>query len=478
VSAEPVLRPQWLDGLWRAVGWTESRPEVVAATAAAVAIGLGAALSPRLALEGVLGLVLFILIVRSLLLGVVVFVFVTFPSNLPHTAGLGATLAKPVGLAIVVSWVFGLVATRGRGRLRSLLSDEPLVAHAAIAFGVWTFVSMVWAYDSHVARNEASRMLQVILLLFIVFTAVRTERDLRLVAWSFVTASGATAAYALASGATAAGRLTGGIGNANMVAAEFVAAIALAVFMLALPLTRLKRLALVAILILDAVAFVRTGSRGGIVALGCAFLVAMVVGGSLRPRIISGGLVLGAAIFAYYTAFAPAQLRDHVTSASPQASASRTDLWKIAFRMTHDHPLFGVGIGNFRLLEFRYLSETINLLNVQEELRYGLVAHNSYFEILAELGVVGLALFLLLCFAIGGVGVASLRATPEPLVFLTRGLVAATAGLLVAYFFDSGEYEKQLWILFAMVAASSIAARKSATVQSSTADPLPRIGTL
>lgn len=430
------------------------------ALAAAVLVGIGATASPRRTVEAALALGLVLLIIRSLLFGAMLFVVVTFPSNLPHTAGVGSTLAKPVGAALAVSWLFAVLSTRDRSRLRLLLRDEPLVAYLAIAFAAWAVISQVWAFDSSVARSEASRLLQVILLLFIVFTVVQTGRELRLIAWAYVAASGATATYALASGVTTAGRLTGGIANANMFAAELIAALSLGVFMLALPMRRAVRLVLIAILAVDTLAFARTGSRGGLVALGVAFMIAVVVAGPLRARIVSGGLVLAAAAVVYYTTFAPAQLREHVTNVTPQASASRTDLWKIALRMTRDHLFDGVGLGNFRLLEFNYLPQTVNLLNVQEELHLGLVAHNTYFEILAELGIIGLALFLALCGAVAAVAVRSLGELArrhDPAALVTRGLLVGTGGLAVAYFFDSGQYEKQLWLLFALLAASAAA---------------------
>ncbi|HET7129082.1 MAG TPA: O-antigen ligase family protein [Gaiellaceae bacterium] len=440
----------------------ELRPNGIAllVVAAAPFVGVGAAVAPRRIVEAALALGLVLLIIRSLLFGVILFVVVTFPSNLPQIGGAGATLAKPVGAALAISWLFALLATRDRSRMRVLVRDEPLIATLVVSFGAWALISTAWAFNSSVARSEASRLLQVLLLFFIIFTAVRSGRELRLIALSFVVASGLMSTYALASGVTAAGRLTGGVANANMFAAELVAAASLGVFMLGLPLRGRLRLLLLAVLAVDAMAFVRTGSRGGLVAIAIAFVLAVAVAGPLRARIVGGGLIAAAAAVTYYVAFAPAQLREHVTVVTPQASASRTDLWKIALRMAHDHLFLGVGIGNFRLLEFDYLAQTINLLNVQEELHVGLVAHNTYLGILAELGLVGLVLFAALCVAVAAAGLRSFAALirdGDPTAHVVRGLLVGTGGLLAAYFFDSGEYEKQLWTLLALVAASTCA---------------------
>ena len=69
------------------------------------------------------------------------------------------------------------------------------------------------------------------------------------------------------------------------------------------------------------------------------------------------------------------------------SAASRLVLWKGALRMHREFPLCGVGTKNFCLLSKQYTGI--------ESLRGGgLVAHNSYLELLAENGVVGIFLYL------------------------------------------------------------------------------------
>ena len=82
------------------------------------------------------------------------------------------------------------------------------------------------------------------------------------------------------------------------------------------------------------------------------------------------------------------------------------------------------------------------------------VTHNIYLQLLSELGVIGLGLFLALIVTCLGCVLRAARtfrregaATME---LLSRGLFIALAALLVADFFSSALYSKQLYLLLAM----------------------------
>jgi O-antigen ligase len=82
------------------------------------------------------------------------------------------------------------------------------------------------------------------------------------------------------------------------------------------------------------------------------------------------------------------------------------------------------------------------------------VAHNIYLEVLAELGVVGLAIFV----TILGFGVVSAvraarafgRCGDLRMELLARAVAVALLALLAADFFVSEQFSKQLWLLLAL----------------------------
>jgi len=271
--------------------------------------------------------------------------------------------------------------------------------------------------------------------------------------------------YALANGTLRYGRLTGGIFNPNTLAAEIVVAIVMAIFLLVATRRLSLRLICLALVSVFAVVFVQTQSRSGILALGAAFAFALVVAGPLRGRITAVILIVAALGLTYYVYAASPQLRERVTSivtGTSQASPLREDTWQIALRMTGAHPVRGVGLGNFPALESQYFTTNVNIVQVGSLRRFQLVVHNTYLELLAELGIVGLILFLsVLAMTVGRAAAMLTQPGPEDSTrLLARAITAGTVGVLTSQVFNSGEYSKQLWVLLGMsVAAAALVSK-------------------
>jgi O-antigen ligase len=85
------------------------------------------------------------------------------------------------------------------------------------------------------------------------------------------------------------------------------------------------------------------------------------------------------------------------------------------------------------------------------------VAHNSYLEVLAEGGVIGLALFLgVLAVALSAATKATrrfLRDGRSDLAVIAGAVVVALFSLLASDFFISEQFSKQLWLLIALCPA-------------------------
>jgi O-antigen ligase len=122
-----------------------------------------------------------------------------------------------------------------------------------------------------------------------------------------------------------------------------------------------------------------------------------------------------------------------------------------ALRMIADAPLTGVGPYNFKVLSTAYSG-----------LERDFIAHNTYLELAAELGLPVLVIFLLLALAVfRGLG----RARPLPGDFQSRelaawaeGLRSGLAGFLVAGAFISAQYEKWFWlVVFIAIAVERLA---------------------
>lgn len=428
----------------------------------AALLGRTAVTSPRLAVGAVIGMILVVITLWRLLAGVVVFTILTFPESLPSSIGV-ATFAKPLGLVITVSWLLSLAGRRERIPL--LVRDQPFLSVAIISFTAWAISSAVWASDVNAAEKNATRLVLTVVLLFIIYSAIREPRDVRVMTWAYLAGAFATSVYALASGVVYEGRITGGIVNPNFFAAELVVSLVLGGFMLAVARRADMRLLLAGFLLTYGISFVLTQSRGGLIALATALVVAVVVAGPIRPQVVVTILVVLALALTYYVRLAPQSLRDRVTNISAQGSAGRADEWRIALRIGADHPLLGVGLGNYPVVSPQYAASTINLIAVRHALQ-GSVAHNTYFETFSELGGVGLTLLLAILGATLATAIRGIRSLSQigdlETAILARGLVAGVIGLLVAYGFGSGEYQKQLWVLLGLLIAIPAAAGRFA----------------
>jgi O-antigen ligase len=125
-------------------------------------------------------------------------------------------------------------------------------------------------------------------------------------------------------------------------------------------------------------------------------------------------------------------------------------------KMGSDYPIQGVGLGNFPELEPKYTAETIDLIAVRHVLGKAVV-HNTYLETFAELGLIGSILFLAIIQGAFASVIRGVRATTSAgdlrTSLLVRGLTAGAVGLLTVYFFDSAQYQKQLWLILGLLIA-------------------------
>jgi O-antigen ligase len=451
--------------------------------AVAALLGIVAVYSPVVAFASTIGLVFVGLAIRNLALGLCLFTILTFFEQIPGLEGSGPSLTKLAGGVLVLSWL--LIVTSRWSDAPFLLRDRPVLASAAIVFVAWAIASRLWATDIAEASVNGTRLLLGVILVFVVFTAIQEPRHVRWLLWSYL--AGALLSAAVGLGETSpdrgadpeSARLTGGVADPNELAAILVPALAFASFALAGLRGTLVRSALLSAMALFSIALFLTGSRGGLIGLAVTFVAALVLAGPMRPHALAVILVVTALGVSYYTLVAPPESLERVTEFSAGGGTGRTDLWSIALEIIREHPLVGVGVGNFQVVEPLYAAGTINLPNVEFVVDTPKVAHNTYLEVFAELGLIGALTFGAILIASLALALRSIPVFRQRQDFqtemLARGLVVGMCGLLVAYVFISGQYEKQLWLLVGVAASlSSVAARRSGPEVGVPAAPIRR----
>jgi O-antigen ligase len=420
----------------------------------ALMVGVLAGLSPPLAVGLTLGVVFLAIAVTDMTAGICLFAVLTYLETLFASEAQGAlSVPKMLGAVLMLSWL--AMVTAGHREQRERIFSHPGFLLVLIVLVTWTGITALWAEEPSASLDAAFRYLPNAFLFLIVFAGVRTREQLMAVMGALVVGAVLSAIYGMLAGGAAndPGRLSGAGGDANDTAAVLVAGgIIAAGLAAALRDKPFLRLAATAAVPLCGFAVFLTLSRGGLIALGASLITAVVMAGRHRGKVLMVAVAAALVTVMYFSVFAPAAAEERVTGAN--GGTGRVDIWTVGWRMVEAHPLSGVGAGNFPIASVHYLLEPGVLKRDDFIVDTPKVAHNTYLDVLAELGVIGLALFLsvilfsLVC-GIRGARQAE-RVGDGQLEILARALVVALVGLLAADFFVSRQYSKQLWLLFAL----------------------------
>lgn len=423
---------------------------------AAVGLGVLAGVDPRLGLAAAIGLAFVVLVMGDLTFGLCVFAVVAFLDLLPALGGSLLSFSKIVGLLLAISWLAKV--TSSRDNRNDFMATHPLFTYVLVLFLLFAATSLLWAEDPAAVRTPLMRYALNLILFLIVFTAVRTPKQLVWTVGAYVIGATAAAAYGLAQPPTDTAyydveRVAGTLGDPNELAAVLVPGVilagALAVVLKRQPLLRL--LAAGAGLIC-AMAIFLSLSRGGLIALGVAMVAGVLIAGRWRAQALVLVACMAMGGLFYFGFLASDDAVDRVTQI--EGGTGRTDLWNIGLRMVEDKPVTGVGLGNFPISSVHYLLEPGVIRRDEFIVDQPKAAHNMYLDVTAELGVIGGALFLaiigfaLLCLfraarAFGRMGEMGME-------MLARALLVSLIGILTADFFISEQFSKQLWFLLGL----------------------------
>ena len=441
-----------------------------------VAVGFIAGAEPKFGIIIALALVYALVVFTNLATALTVLVVIVFAESTP-LAGPALSATKIAGLLLALGW-FVRVATHEDDRRAVIFAAHPTFSYVLVLFVAWVGLSIVWAEDVALAMDQATIFLLVAILYVIVYTAIRTRRHAMQVIGAFVLGTAITATYGLIlrpdPNGQSAERLASTINDPNFLAAILVAGIVLAgASLLAARGNRLLQAGALITILLCLSAFFLTGSRGGIVGLAAALIAALAFGGRWRPQIALAATVVTTLAIGYYTTLAPPELTDRLASAT-QGEVSRLDtrstIWTVAWRMAMDHPVAGVGVGNFEPRSIDYIIEPGSTYRTDRVIDNPGVSHNSYLGPFAELGLVGVVLLIsIFAFSVGSALRAAVRFKANGdtrMEILSRGLAVALIGVLAAAVFISAEANKFIWLMLAMgpalLAVAESAAPKSA----------------
>jgi len=354
--------------------------------------------------------------------------------------GTLGTVGRVAGLVLAGVWVLSVFAA---GRVR-----QPRVIHGLmIGFVLWCAASILWSLDPEMSRQQTETYVQLVLLALIVWDLYETPAHLNTALQAYVLGSWvcmATLLDVFLSGDLQR-RFTVGTFNENTLGFALALALPMAWY---LATTGRHESAVIGgrwafVLRLSNLAFIPVGIFGiSLTASRASMASALVAVGYMAlsiGRVRRGGRILlfgaAAAAVVYGVVLVPKTAMDRLEDTGVEMSDGdwngRLPIWNEALRMVSERPLVGVGISAFHVAA----------------VQTNAAPHNFVLSILAELGLIGFAIFT--CLLIGS-GLSALR---QP-----RGVATFWLAMLAVWLLNAAahvhEDKKQTWLLFGLIAVS------------------------
>ncbi len=301
-------------------------------------------------------------------------------------------------------------------------------------------------------------LLKVLVVVVVMVLAVNSLPRLRLLIFTQAASAAVMAAITLWKGHSVLGRLEGVLGNygdPNDLALSFVIAIPLCLAFVFLARRWFwKAFWTLAVLTMTS-AILETGSRGGFLALIVTTAVCLwtfAIRGR-RPYVIGIAALLGVAVSLSFGGMVIGRLKGTFnpkqdTAAAYASSEERQKLFWRSVEVTKEHPLLGVGPGNFMQVSGNWH-----------------VAHNSYTQLSSEGGLPALLLYLILLWS----GFNNIRKAKrfanrqkETMLF-AKALLSSLIGYVVGSSFLSVPYAFFPYFLVAYTTSLFLIAKKSTT---------------
>ena len=370
---------------------------------------------------------------------------------------------------ITVTWIAsvfagGLLLARIASGVRQ---PPPKVARLWIALVIWGTLTTLWAVDPTISLKRLPMAWSLLVLYLVAVNSRVTKKQLNVIIT--LTVVGGLAAAMWATWAFFSGTSWANTGRAsltldtneadpNYFAAMLLVPLSLAIGMFRLTRSRLLKMVMVLTMALAGLSIFLTMSRGALVALmllGSVYVYRL----GLKLRIAFGVVV----VLAVLALFAPPTFWQRLRPDALSTGAGRTNIWAAGAQMLKHNFILGVGLSNFPVAYDAYAGAGPKFQGYQRD------SHNSYLNILAEQGVVGLILFLTAVFFQFRLLRAGPGRTRAPSI-LVVSCEAALLAVLGAGFFLDLLFSKFIWLLF--ILCTLVARQQRDEEAALAADPL------
>ncbi len=371
---------------------------------------------------------------------------------------MGLTVIKWVGLLAVVVALSENLKSGRQFRLTESKQGKMFILLLAVVFLSW-FMQGYWSLT-----QSAQMFTSFAIFFFVTLSMVNSAQRARLVMWTVVFCMFLASVdvirdfrwYYAVYGINV--RPGGLFRDPNYYALSALMVMPFIYYLLKTTTRAILRLGLYAILFVDSVALVLSLSRGAFVGLAGMVLTVILLSKKRSKAFVTLGVVIILVV-----QFAPDRLwerfsqtriaEDEATFGTTASTTRRWLLVKAGVAMISDHPIKGVGIGQFKPASVLY----------EPMLSKPGVAHNTYLEMAAEMGLPALLLFLgIILYTYRDLMRMRRRVKEDPeLSLLINALIVSMTGFVVAGNFLSGLNTKLFWLMVFVV----IALKRSLIVQ-------------
>jgi probable O-glycosylation ligase (exosortase A-associated) len=304
----------------------------------------------------------------------------------PHV-GFGYAIASwPVGLLAAVSTLIGFMVTQER---RNPFDSPPMIA--LLAFVIWLVVMLPLSLYFDQALPLFERSMKIFLMLFITVSLMNSQRKLQVFVWVVVFSLGfygiKGGLFTIATGGNYRVWGPGGFVEGNN---EFALALLTVVpLMRYLQLQMRKRWAvnlMTGWMLLSAVTVLGSYSRGALLGMGAMAAMLWMKG---NKKVFWGLCIIG--FIVVVLPLMPDAWWDRMstirTYQSDDSAQGRFNAWANAWNLAKDKVIFGGGM---------HIVTREVFAKYAPDPSFWLAAHSIYFQVMGELGFMGLFLFLLI----------------------------------------------------------------------------------
>jgi O-antigen ligase len=360
----------------------------------------------------------------------------------------GVSVTKLAGYVCIAAFAYALVKERRR------LVFEPGQAIVLGILGI-AMLSTAWADDASAGITTTTRYASFAAI-YVIITQFGYDRVLqRRIAWTLTVTCTIAAALGLNDYLRGDAQLAT-LPHAQANDFAFILATSLPFMFFLLGGTRALRPLLLAAIALVSAALLLSLSRGAFLGLAAGFVVFVLTDRRrLQVTLTAGALAAIGTLLVIHSN--PQRFHEAVTlkqNVAQENVSTRFGAWSAAARLASDHPLLGVGPGNFQFHYNDLTGQPLGTLTLT-------VAHNALLDVGAELGLVAmalLALYLILAF----VRLSSALQLGYGDPGFVRALRIALTIAIVGAMFLSEQYFLPFWLIGGLAAAIWVNGRRPA----------------